>query len=40
VYNYFTHTFNNVLSRQLKNVTTHVFSYSLIDVGTHHNIIV
>jgi len=36
VYNYFTHASNDVLPRQLMNVTTHVFSYLLIDVATHH----
>jgi len=36
VYNYFTHEFNDVLSCQLMNATTQVFSYSLIDMTTDH----
>jgi len=32
VYNFFTHTFNDLLSHQLMNVKTHKLSYSLINV--------
>jgi len=36
MYNHFTHIFNDVLSRQLMNMTTHLFLYSLINVTTYH----
>jgi len=40
VYNYFTHALNDVLSRQLMNMITHLLSYSLIDVTTHYKMYV
>ena len=35
-YNYFTHTSNDELSRQLMNTKTRELSYSLIDMTTHY----
>jgi len=32
----FTHASNDVLPHQLMNMTTNVFSYSLMDVTTYH----
>jgi len=36
MYNYFTHTSNNVLSHQIMNMTTYMRTCSLIDVVTYH----
>jgi len=35
VYNYFTGAYNNVLSHELTNMTTHVILYSLIDISIY-----
>jgi len=36
VNNYFIHTSNDVLLRQLTNTITHIILYLLIDISRHH----